>query len=174
MDSPAPCPSGIVRDSLNPQASSKAPPAAPRLDSGECDPRCSLGKEKDRFAHLLKVANRSFSVAQTLSRGLRAPQGERERKVFHFSLGPPLGVQGRQPLARLWGLSHRGESHPGWRGGAPSSRGLWGQKAPTWGVQRGEAPRKEGVQRGPRPLAKKPQEPRLLQIPRGFGIHKGK
>ena len=28
-------------------------------------------------------------------------RGERERKVFHFSLGPPLGVQGC-PLANLW------------------------------------------------------------------------
>ena len=64
MDSPAPCPSGIVRDNLNPQASSMAPPAAPRIDSWRCDPRYSLGRNKGRFSHSLKVANRSGLVAE--------------------------------------------------------------------------------------------------------------
>ena len=40
------------------------PPAAPRIDSRGCDPRCSLGRNKDRLAHKLKVANRAGFVAE--------------------------------------------------------------------------------------------------------------
>ena len=41
------------------------PPAAPRIDSRGCDPRCSLGRNKDRLAHKLKVANQSRLVAES-------------------------------------------------------------------------------------------------------------
>ena len=40
------------------------PPAAPRIDSRGCAPRCSLGRNKDRLAHKLKVANRAGFVAE--------------------------------------------------------------------------------------------------------------
>ena len=46
-------------------------PAEPRIENRECDPRCSLERNKDRLAHQLKVANRAGFVAETLSRGLR-------------------------------------------------------------------------------------------------------
>ena len=46
-------------------------PAEPRIENRECDPRFSLGRNKDRLAHQLKVANRAGFVAETLSRGLR-------------------------------------------------------------------------------------------------------
>ena len=42
------------------------------------------------------------------------PQGERERKVKHFSLGPPQGVQGRSPGAPLVTFPATGKS-PGCR-----------------------------------------------------------
>ena len=45
-------------------------PAEPRIENRECDPRCSLERNKDRLAHQLKVANRAGFVAETLSRGL--------------------------------------------------------------------------------------------------------
>ena len=46
-------------------------PAEPRIENRECYPRFSLGRNKDRLAHQLKVANRAGCVAETLSRGLR-------------------------------------------------------------------------------------------------------
>ena len=42
------------------------------------------------------------------------PQGERERKVKHFSLGPPQGVQGYSPGAPLVTFPATGKS-PGCR-----------------------------------------------------------
>ena len=68
-------------------------PAEPRIENRECDPRCSLERNKDRLAHQLKVANRAGFVAETLSRGLR----HRRRG----SEASPLGGQGC-PLANLW------------------------------------------------------------------------
>ena len=69
-------------------------PAEPRIENRECDPRCSLERNKDRLAHQLKVANRSGLEAETLSRGLRLAAGGAKR--------PPRGFQRAQPLARLW------------------------------------------------------------------------
>ena len=122
FDPPALYPSGIVRNNLNPQASSMAPTPPCHGLKVESVPLMKPKKKQDRFAHKTKVANRSFVVSETLSRGCGSPQGERERKVKHFSLGPPRGFQRAQPLARLssplrvWELcSHIGEC----RGAAP-------------------------------------------------------
>ena len=81
-------------------------------------PRRNQRKKQDRFAHKPKVANRSFVVSETLSRGCGSPQGERERKVKHFSLGPPRGVsRGDIPSGRFFGdFLIGGESHPGSEG----------------------------------------------------------
>ena len=49
FDPPALCPSGIVRDNLNPQASSGAPPAAPRIGSRKCSLNGTKGKNKTDF-----------------------------------------------------------------------------------------------------------------------------
>ena len=134
FDPPALCPSGIVRGGLSPQASSGAPPAAPRFDSRKCDPRYSLGRKKDRFAHRPKVANRSIFVSETLSGGsgnaaqrraaggmIMPPKGSTQRG------GPPLGdslvtfSSGRKsPGARGWKPRH-GEECRG-RGASPSSQ----------------------------------------------------
>ena len=106
--------------------------AAPRIDSRGCDPRYSLRRNKDRFAHPLKVANRSLFVVQALSRGCGLPQGERSVPLRGIPKGTALGAPlvtfpatGKSPGCRaerlLWGCG-----------------GLW---PPLRGAQRGSAPR---------------------------------
>ena len=78
-------------------------PAEPRIENRECDPRCSLERNKDRLAHQLKVANRARFVAETLSRGLRhRRRGSGTEKCFTFQSVPLRGFQRAQSLARLW------------------------------------------------------------------------
>ena len=91
------------------------PPAVPRIDSRGCEPRCSLGRKKDRFSHPLKVANRSIFVAETLSRGCGNRRG---------SEASPSGVQGCSPGAPLVTFPATGKS-PGcraWQGHALAER----------------------------------------------------
>ena len=68
------------------------------------------------------------------------PQGERERKVKHFSLGPPQGVQGVPPDTPLVTFVVKRKSP-----------GVEGRSAPSWGVQRGSAPRISGHAGAPVP-----------------------
>ena len=71
LDSPAFCPSGIGCGNLNPQASSEA--SLPRHGlKTQSVTSVKLGEKKDRFAHLLKVANRSFVVAKSPIEGVAA------------------------------------------------------------------------------------------------------
>ena len=93
--------------------------------------------------------------------GVREPQGERERKVKHFSLGPPQGIpKGAALAAPLVTFPATGKS-PGCRAGGrqvgagaaspaktPGARG----GAPAWWVQGLPAPHKlpgYGAQRPP-------------------------
>ena len=98
------------------------PPAAPRIDSRGCELRCSLRRNKDRFAHQPKVANRSIFVAETLSRGCGNRRGSGSEKCFTFR-SVPLGGPG-VPLWRAFGDFPRDGKVPrGRRGGASSTRG---------------------------------------------------
>ena len=54
-------------------------------------------KKQDRFSHNLKVANRSFSVAESSPARAGAERSEREKGGNSAPAGP-----GAQPLARLW------------------------------------------------------------------------
>ena len=68
------------------------------------------------------------------------PQGERERKVKYFSLGPPQQVQGRSPW-RAFGDFRRETKVT--RGG--------GAERPLVGSAEGQRPSHIGPRRGPRP-----------------------
>ena len=104
--------------------------AAPRIDSRECDSRCSLGRKKDRFAHQLKVANRFIFVAEALSRGCGNRRG---------SEASPLGdSKGHSPW-RAFGDFPRDGKVTRVQGGAPASRGCGGA-APTLGSAEGQHP----------------------------------
>ena len=104
--------------------------AAPRIDSRECDSRCSLGRKKDRFAHQLKVANRFIFVAEALSRGLR-----RRRRGSEAS---PLGDSKGRSLWRAFGDFPRvGKVTRGGGAERPPQRGCWGRRPPLRGAQRG-------------------------------------
>ena len=145
---PALCPSGIVRDNLNPQASSGAPPAAPRIGSrgydsaetkGEKRPVCPLSSKWQIGLFLWqKVARReseqsgaSAKRAVTTHRGI--PKGTAlGDSLVTFSSGR------KSPGCRAERL-HTGEC----RGAKPlASRskllgGGGAQRPPHWGAQRG-------------------------------------
>ena len=125
------------------------PPAAPRIDSRGCDPRCSLGRNKDRLAHKLKVANRAGFVAEGSPArcAASAKRAVRDGYSFQFkgaALGAPLvtfpatgkspGVEGRSALLVGAGTTVP-QRPPGWRGGAPSwwMQGLPSRKGPRGG-----------------------------------------
>ena len=141
LDSPALCPSGIVRGNLNHQASSGGtPPAMPRIDSRECFPDGAEGKNKtDLLTNSkwqiglflwLKVARRepersaaSAKRAATTHRGI--PKGA--------ALGAPLvtfPATGKSPGCRAERL-HQG-----------------------WSAEEGATLLARGVRRGAAPLAK--------------------
>ena len=108
--------------------------AAPRIDSRECDSRCSLGRKKDRFAHQLKVANRFIFVAEALSRGLR-----RRRRGSEAS---PLGdSKGRSPWRAFGDFPRDGKVTRGGGAERPPHGGCGGRRPPQRGAQRGSAPR---------------------------------
>ena len=64
--------------------------AAPQFENRECDLCHPRGEKKTDSPTHLKVANRSELVAETLSRGLRAPQGERSVPLGEYPEGCPL------------------------------------------------------------------------------------
>ena len=137
LDSPAPCPSGIVRDSLNPQASSGAPLPRHGLTAGGVTPGVAWGEKKTDLPTQLKVANRSGFVAEGSPARDGAQRSEREKGGDHA----PGDSKGRSPWRAFGDFPRDGKVTRGRRGGTPSS----------WG----------GVQRtGRQPLlAKKPRVP---------------
>ena len=145
MDSPAPCPSGIVRDNLNPQASSMAPPAAPRIDSWRCDPRYSLGRNKGRFTHKFKVANRSGLVAE----GSPARCAASAKRAVTTHRGIPKGAALGAPLVTF---PATGKS-PGVEGRSalPMGRSAEDGAQPllALGAQRGRSPLANGLEGAP-------------------------
>ena len=81
-------------------------------------------------------------------------QGERERKVKHFSLCPPQGIpKGTALGAPLVTFPATGKSP-----------GVEGRSAPSWGMQRGSAPRISGHAGAPVP-AKPPRGTAVPPLP---------
>ena len=91
------------------------PPTAPRIDSRGCDPRYSLRRNKDRFAHLLKVANRSIFVAEGSPARAGAQRSEREKGGDHA----PGDSKGHSPW-RAFGDFPRDGKVTRVQGGAPA------------------------------------------------------
>ena len=85
--------------------------AAPRIDSRGCDPRYSLRRNKDRFAHHLKVANRSVFVAQAHRGGAACRRGS--------EASPSGDSKGRSPW-RAFGDFPRDGKVTRVQGGAPA------------------------------------------------------
>ena len=136
MDSPAPCPSGIVRDSLNPQASSGAPLPRHGLTAGSVTPGVAWGEKKTGLPTQLKVANRSFVVAESSPARDGAQRSEREKGGGHA----PGDSKGRSPW-RAFGDFPRVGKVTRVQGGAPAS-GVAGATSPakTPGVGGAERP----------------------------------
>ena len=93
-----------------------APPSAPRFESRKCDPRYSLGRKKDRFAHKFKVANRSGVVAESSPARAGAQRSEREKGGEHA----PGDSKGHSPW-RAFGDFPRVGKVTRVQGGAPAS-----------------------------------------------------
>ena len=90
FDPPALYPSGIVRNNLNPQASLMAP-HLPRhgLKAEGVTSGIARGEKKTDLPTNPKWQIGLVLCYKPYRGGSRLPQGERERKVKHFSLGPP-------------------------------------------------------------------------------------
>ncbi len=136
---PALCPSGIGCGSLNPQASSGSS-HLPRhgLTAGSATPGVAWGEKKTDLPTQLKVANRSFVVAESSPARDGAQRSEREKGGGHapgdskgrspwraFGDFPRDGkvtrVQGGAPASGVAGATSPAKT-PGARGGAPSAR----------------------------------------------------
>ena len=146
---------------LHPNVQLNAP--VPRINSRIFFLVKAKGNNKDRFAHHLKVANRSIFVAQTSPArcvserekgGDFAPAGSKGRSPWHafgdFRRETKVTrVQGGAPALEEQGLPSL-QNPPGWRGGAPPHGGV-GASSPHFGEQEpslatcsrgGAAPRK--------------------------------
>ena len=145
FDPPAFCPSGIVCDNLNLQASSK-PMHLPRhgLTAGSATPGVAWGEKKTDLPTQLKVANRSFVVAESSPARDGAQRSEREKGGGHA----PGDSKGRSPW-RAFGDFPRVGKVTRVQGGAPAS-GVAGATSPakTPGVGGAERPPR-GRQLGP-------------------------
>ena len=121
MDSPALCPSGIGCGSLNPQASSGA--SLPRHGLKTQSVPSMKPEEKIRPICPPTQSGKSvyFCGTSPIEGVAATPQGERERKVKHFSLGPPRGSTPRgTPSGRFFGDFLIGEKVTRVQGGAPA------------------------------------------------------
>ena len=112
-------------------------PAAPRIDSRECDSRYSLGKNKDRFAHQPKVANRSIFVAES-SPGASVSAAPMRAEIPHQ--GIPKGAALGAPLVTFPAL---GKS-PGVEGRSALHMGVVGTSGPHLGSAEGQRPSPRG------------------------------
>ena len=100
FDPPAFCPSGIGCDSLNPQASSGAPLPRHGLAAESVTPGKTRGEKKTDLPTQLKVANRSFVVAESSPARDGAQRSEREKGGGHAP-GDSIGKHG------FWGRKKR-------------------------------------------------------------------
>ncbi len=117
FDPPALCPSGIGCGSLNPQTSSGAS-HLPRhgLTAGSVTPGKTREEKKTDLPTQLKVANRSFVVAESSPARDGAQRSEREKGGGHA----PGDSKGRSPWRAFGDFPRDGKVTRGWRGGAPS------------------------------------------------------
>ena len=116
LDSPALCPSGIVRGNLNHQASSGGtPPAMPRIDSRECFPDGTEGKNKTDLPSNLK-----WQIGLFL--WLRVARVQAKRSTNEGGKFAPGDSNGRSPW-RAFGDFPRDGTVTRVQGGAPASGG---------------------------------------------------
>ena len=138
LDSPALCPSGIVRGNLNHQASSGGtPPAMPRIDSRECFSDGTEGTNKTDLP-----TNSTWQIGLFL--WLRVARVQAKRSTNEGGKFAPGDSKGRSPW-RAFGDFPRDGKVTRVQGGAPASRveRRGGCNPPrTRGAQRGGAPRK--------------------------------
>ncbi len=117
FDPPAFCPSGIVCNNLNPQASSGASHLPSHgLAAGSVTPGKTRGEKKTGLPTQLKVANRSFVVAESSPARDGAQRSEREKGGGHA----PGDSKGRSPWRAFGDFPRDGKVTRGRRGGAPS------------------------------------------------------
>ena len=158
MDSPALCPSGIVRGNLNHQASSGGtPPAMPRIDSRECFPDGTEGKNKTDLPSNLK-----WQIGLFL--WLRVARVQAKRSTNEGGKFAPGDSKGRSPW-RAFGDFPRDGKVTRVQGGAPASR-----------VERRggcNPPRKRGAQRGGAPRKRKPCQMLNLTLNKPAPQHRG-
>ena len=119
--------------------------AVPRIESRKCAP-VKLREKKDRFAHQLKVANRSFVVAESSPARAGAQRSEREKGGDYA----PGDSKGRSPWRAFGDFPRDGKvtrvpsmALPCSRG-APASGGAGASSSAKSGA-RGERPLSEGV-----------------------------
>ena len=125
FDPPALCPSGIGCAGLNLQASSGAPHLPSHGLKTQSVPSMKP-KEKTRPICPQTQSGKSvyFCGTSPIAGVAATPQGERERKVKHFSLGPPRGsTQRGTPSGRFFGDFLIGEKVTRVQGGAPAYQG---------------------------------------------------
>ena len=142
----------------------------PRIEKTECSLDETRGKKQDRFAHKLKVANRSFVVSESLSRGLRlAAGGAGLKSVSLFSRSPSGDSKGCSPWRAFGDFPRVGKVTRGRRGGAPSPLRVWELCSHIGERREGSAPRIEAeahVSRGQKIItAAKPRSKNILPLP---------
>jgi len=126
LDSPALYPSGIGCGSLNPQASSGAPPAKPRFENRECFLDETKGKNKIDLPTNPKWQIGLLLWLKALSRGLRlAAGGAGLKSVSLFSRSPSGDSKGCSPWRTFGDFPRVGKVTRGRRGGAPSPLRVW-------------------------------------------------
>ena len=102
------------------------------------------------------------------------PPTQSGKSVFFCGTNPIEGVAGTAGGAGAKSVPLFARSPSGDSKGRACIRGCRGYQPRINSRGAGRSARSGECRGGPAPLAKKPQEPRLLQVPRGFGIHKGK
>ena len=139
MDSPALCPSGIVRGNLNHQASSGGtPPAMPRIDSRECFPDGTEGKNKTDLPSNLK-----WQIGLFL--WLRVARVQAKRSTNEGGKFAPGDSKGRSPWRAFGDFPRDGKVTRVPSMAKPCSRGapaLVDAGATSRGYQQGLQPRK--------------------------------
>ena len=105
-------------------------PAAPRIDSRKCDPGKTWREKKTDLSTHLKVANRSFFVAESPIEGVRLAAGGAGAKSETLFARSPLGdSKGHSPW-RAFGDFPRDGKVTRVQGGAPAS-GVAGAASPA-------------------------------------------
>ena len=126
------------------------------MNSTKCFLYGAKGKSKDRFAQNLKVANRSFSVVETLSGG--SSKRIHARAAGGMIMPPKGSTQRGAPLGDSWVTFSSGRKSPGARG--------WKHRQGEECRGRGAAPPRIGGRRGCQPRKSPPgapQPPKILK-----------